>query len=440
MSGKTDVGQGRGVELKKSGGVGSAVALVVASMIGTGVFTSLGFQLEGMSSGWVVLVLWILGAVLAGCGAWVYARLALRFPQSGGEAHYLTELWHPSLGMMAGLVSVVFGFAAPTAVTALAFGGYLHGATGWDRQWAAAGVIGVGALAHSFSAAVSGRVQMVATGVKLFGILVFLGAAWCLPGKGDVDWSADWSGMSQQMFSGVFAVSLLFVFYAYSGWNAAVYGLEEWEEPEKTVPRALKWGTGLVGVLYVGLNAAFLHAAPVASLKGVVEVGYVAALSLWGAEVGRWVSGAFAVSLFASVSAMLWAGPRILASMGRKMSWLQWARGGGGVPHLALFVQVGLALLMVGMTGLRNLMAGTQVGLSVVACLVVAGAWVKSRQDRSEGGKDWVVPSVPVILFLGIQVWAVVMSFRMAPVVSWVGLGVVLGAWLLWFPLRYWRR
>lgn len=416
----------------------AATSLVVASMVGTGVFTSLGFQLVDLTSAPQVLFLWALGGFIALCGALCYAEVAAALPRSGGEYHFLGKLYHPSLGFMAGMLSATAGFAAPTAITALAFGEYLHQTLPLlPVETAAAAVVLAGSAAHAISTRTSARIQVTATLLKLALVALFIGAAWWLPGKGDIRWTLDFPADSKAVVQPAFAVALLFVFYSYTGWNAAVYGLEEWKRPEITIRRALIGGTLIVAVLYVALNASFLHAAPVAELQGKVQVGHVAAVSLFGTDAARGVSALFALGLFASVSALLWAGPRVLGAMGKDLRALRFFAPRREVPHAALIFQAGLALVLIFTSTFRDLITMTQIGLTLCTSLVVGGCFL--LRGRHPGLPRLVkVPLFPLppLIFLAMSGFVIVRSAIADPLPTWTGLAITAGFALIWFPLQ----
>jgi APA family basic amino acid/polyamine antiporter len=418
---------------KRHAGAASATALVVANMIGTGVFISLGYQLVDFHAAPPILLLWIIGGLIALCGAYSYAELAAALPRSGGEYHFLSALYHPSLGFMAGLLSAVVGFAAPTAVTALALGGYLQRSfPGVPADATAVAVILLGAASHALSARTSARVQVASTALKLTLIGAFLVAALILPGHGDIRWRPEIADLGE-IARPAFASALLFVFYAYSGWNAAVYGLEEWHEPQRTVKRALIGGTLLVLVLYVALNAAFLRAAPAGELRGVPEIADVAARSLFGPAAARWTSALLALGLFSSVSALLWAGPRVLGTMGRDVRALRGFAPENGVPLRALGFQTALALAFVCLGRLDTLVTYTQTGLTLCSALAVAGVFVLRR--RGIGRR---LHPLPPLIFLAMTGFVIVQSLvktdSRGPALA--GLATAACCALLWFPLH----
>lgn len=424
---------------KKSSGLGApaATALVVANMIGTGVFVSLGYQLVDFTSAPPVMLLWLVGGVIALCGALCYARLAELLPRSGGEYHFLGAIYHPSLGFMAGMLSAIVGFGVPTAITALAMGGYLSKA--WSTvppRGAAVAVILAGALAHGLSARTSGRVQLFSTMLKLMLIGLFLVSVIVVPGKGDIRWAIHPAEDLAQVMKPAFAIAVFYVFYSYSGWNAAVYGLEEWREPGSTVRRALVGGSLMVTVLYIGLNAAFLVAAPVEDLTGQQEIAHVAASALFGPQIGRVVSGLFAVGLFASVSALLWAGPRVLGAMGRDIRALRFFAAGGEVPLTALLFQTALAIGMVLAGDFGFLIHFTQTGLTLCTFLTVLGLLVLARR----GEKVDVGTQVTALIFVAFTGFVIVRLFFVEPLAATCGIVTALICALLWYPVKFFSK
>ncbi|MBK1880775.1 amino acid permease [Luteolibacter pohnpeiensis] len=414
-------------------GTSAATSLVVANMVGTGVFVSLGFQLLDFHSAPPILLLWVIGGVVALCGALTYAGLVKCMPRSGGEYHFLGTIYHPALGFMAGLMSAIFGFSVPTAITAIAVGGYLHQASAEiPERPAALVVILLSACAHGVSNRTSGRVQLFSTLLKLTLILLFIASAAILPGKGDIRWAFHASDDFAQIAKPAFATAVFYVFYSYSGWNAAVYGLEEWREPSRTVKRALLGGTTLVMMLYLALNISFLVAAPIAGLRGEKEIAHVAAAALFGEQTGRIVSGLFAVGLFASVSALLWAGPRVLAAMGRDVSAMRLFATKGEVPLVPLAFQSVLAIALVLLGDFEFLIKYTQTGLTLCTMLSAFGLILLKLR-----GKD-IPPSTiaPALIFLLFTGFVMVRLFFAEPMPAACGLVTGLGCVLLWFPIK----
>lgn len=416
-----------------------ATALVVASMVGTGVFTSLGFQVGAVPSGPALMLLWLLGGLIALCGALSYAELVAAIPQSGGEYRFLGVLFHPSLGWAAGLLSLVIGFAAPAALAALALGGYAHKvAHGLPQRGVAAGVLVLVAAAHLRSVRISARFQTATTLLKLTLVTGFIVCAFVLPGKGDVRWTPDFATDWKLVMQPAFAVSLLFVFYAYSGWNAAVYIADEVERPQRTVVVALLAGTGLVTALYLLVNAAFLKAAPLGELAGVVEVGHVAAAAVLGERGAVVFSALLSVGLVATVSALVWAGPRVMAAIGRDLP----ALGGlarlnaGGVPARATLLVTGLALGFVAVGDFGEILTYTQSGLTLCSTLTVAGVFRARKLKLAPVGAfrcPWY--PLPPLVFVVLSLVALGWSFAGSPGATAAGFCTCFVAWVLYFPL-----
>lgn len=383
-------------------------ALVVANMVGTGIFTSLGFQLAAIPSRPAILLLWILGGLLALCGALCYAELSAALPRSGGEYHFLGKIYHPALGFMAGIVSMVAGFAAPVAAAAMAFGSYAQGV--WPElspRAASASVVILVTLIHLRSLRTSSIFQVVFTTLKI-GLVLFLTLA--LFGKPAVAF-APGEPWGHYVFTAPFAVSLMFTLYAYSGWNAATYILGEVRTPARTIPLALTAGTLAVTVLYLGLNAAFLHAAPAASMVGQVNVAQVAAEAAFGASGGKLVAGIIALGLISAISAMVWAGPRVAMVLGEDyphgFGWLR-ARTACGIPTRAVLAQSALTLVFLLTSTFDQVVIYTLFALTACSFLTVLGVIVL-RVRQPELPRPFRVPLYPLTpgLFLAISAFAI---------------------------------
>lgn len=416
------------------------VALVVASMVGTGVFLSLGYQVRDIPSGPTLMLVWAIGGLLALCGALCYAELGSAIPRSGGEYHFISTLYHPSLGWTAGILSAIIGFAAPTAVASLLIGRYAHRAV----ESIPAPVISVVALllitgGHLLTLRSSAVLQTVSTLLKLALIVGFIIAAFAMPGSGDVRWSVDPAVDLEIVLRPAFAIALLYVFYAYTGWNAAVYVLDEIVDVKRTLSRALVMGSVLVTVLYLLLNAAFLRAAPVSSLAGVTEVGHVAAVSLFGEGAARWYSGLISLGLLATISALIWAGPRVLHVMGNDFPALRilGRKNRHRIPVIATLFQSSLALVFILIGNIEKLLTFTQFGLTLCSFLTVAGLFIlRYRMPGGHAGFRCPLYPLPAIIFLAMTGFVIVRSFMAEPSPTLAGLATAFVAWLLYFPLK----
>jgi basic amino acid/polyamine antiporter, APA family len=427
-------------------GVVAATAIVIANMVGTGVFTSTGFQAASLHDAGTILVAWLVGGVLALCGAACYAELGAMMPEVGGEYVYLREAYHPIVGVMSGWASLVAGFSAPIAAAALAFGQYagaidpaLAGATA--QKLIAIGLIVAMTALHSFDVVLGGRVQTAFTAGKTLLILVFIGAG-LLVGHGDTAHFASQNGGLSNVFTKDFAVALMYVSFAYSGWNAAAYIAGELERPERTVPRALLAGTGVVMALYLLLNVVFLYALPVETLASgsgggpVVEVGAVAATSMFGSSAGRALSTLIALALVSAVSAMVMAGPRVYAAMAADgaLPRVLTRRNRRGAPLIAVFAQGVIAIAIVMVAKLGQVLRYVGFTLAIFAALTVAAVVVMrwKRPDAARPYRTFGYPLTP-ILFVGLSIWVAYAQIDQHPEESLFVLGTLVAGAVAYF-------
>jgi len=423
---------------KRQLGVLIAAALVIANMIGSGVFTSAGFQAAALHDPTTMLLTWVVGGVLALCGAAAYAELGAMMPHAGGEYVYLREAYHPGVGFMSGWVSLTAGFSAPIAASALLFSAYLGavlpgiGSVAVQKAIAIALILAM-SLLHAFDTRVGGRVQtgLTIAKVALIAVLIVAGLAF-----GTGDWShfatrGDGLAMLGTRSGGsAFATQLMYVSFAYSGWNAAAYIAGEIERPQRTLPRALLLGTGVVMALYILLNVVFLYAAAPEQMAGVKEVGDLAARNLFGASAGRVLSTLISLALVSSVSAMMMAGPRVYAAMAAdhalpKQLAIYSRRG---VPAVAVVTQCALAIVFVLIGSLGQLIEFVGFTLAIFAALTVGAVFVFRARGRTAPYRTLGYPVTP-ILFIALSVWIVYLRVLSAPKQSAaVGALLVVGA------------
>jgi APA family basic amino acid/polyamine antiporter len=391
----------------------TAVLLVVANMVGTGVFTTLGLQAAAVPDGAALLLLWGVGALIALCGALSYAELAAEVPRSGGEYHFLSRIYHPVLGRLAGLVSLTVGFAAPVALAAMALGRYAGTFLPADPLWIALSVVVLVTAVHAVEVELGRLFQVVTTLLKVAVILVFAVAALLhgtVPGSLSPLPSAN---TASWVFSAPFGLSLIYVSYAYAGWNAAAYVVDEVRAPAITVPRALTHGALGVGVVYLLVNLAFLRTVGLDDLAGTVEVGAVSARNVFGERGGQWLSLVLSLLLVSTISAMVLAGPRVLRAMGEDIPAL---RGLGvcnrrGAPTRAILLQQGLAVLFILTDSFEGVLTFAGFTLTLFSCLTVAGVfrlrWREPSLDRPFRIPLYPLPPLLFLLANGLALVAV---------------------------------
>ncbi len=406
-------------------------------MIGVGVFTSVGFQLAALPSAFPILLLWALGGAIALCGALCYAELVAMWPRSGGEYHLLREAYHPALGFLAGWVSLTAGFAAPLAALGIAFGVYAHGlGAPLPPGPLAAGIVLVVAALHLGPLRLVGGFLTAATALKVGLILVFLAGAWWLPGGERIS-LAPRPGDAALLASAPFAISMVYVLFSYSGWNGAAYVASELRDPQRLVPRALLWGTGIVTVLYVALNAVFLWRAPWERMSGQVEAALIAGEAAFGPR-GGWALGAMiAIGLLSTIASYTWAGSRVTDCMGQDYPRLGALarRNRWGAPHIALGLQTALALGLLA-SGKFDAVVNYLMALLQLSSLLVAAAVMVQRRRAPDALRPFRVPLYPLppLVFIGATLWVLAFQVRERPIESAAGAltllaGLALYAW-----------
>ncbi len=407
----------------------TATSIVVADMVGVGVFTSLGFQVKDITSGFSLLALWIVGGVVAMCGAICYAELALMFPRSSGEYNFLRRIYHPAFGFMAGFLSATVGFAAPTALAAMAFGSYFKSIIpGIPPLLPGLAVVWIISLVHLRGMQYGSAFQNLWTALKLLLIVGFLGAGFLFGNPQPISFAPSASDLNF-MTSVPFAISLVFVMYSYSGWNAATYIIGEIQEPNRSLPRALLLGTLIVIGLYVGLNAVFLMVTPINELAGQLDVAMIAGTYLFGEVGGRIVGMLICLGLVSSISAMMWIGPRVTMTMGEDMPLLRAfsRRSEKGVPANAIIFQLIISTLLLATQSYAAVLEFVQFSLTFCSFFTVLGV-IKMRithPNMPRPYRAWGYPVTPVV-FLTVMLWMMYYLVLNQPVQSLAGFAVML--------------
>jgi APA family basic amino acid/polyamine antiporter len=424
------------VHSRHSIGFFTACGIVIANIIGTGVFTSLGFQLPEIHSGFALLMLWIVGGIVALCGALSYGELSAALPRSGGEYHFLSAIYHPALGFMAGFVSATVGFAAPIALAAMAFGKYFQGVFGFGSPTALSFVlVWITALVHMSGLKFGSAFQNLSTLLKVLLIVVLIGAGMAVHPKQPITFWPQ-SGDVMAIFSSAFAVALVFVMYSYSGWNAAVYITGEIEQPQKNVPRSLLCGTLVVLLIYTGLNAVFLATTPAQEMTGQIEVALISGKRIFGEEGGRIVGGIICIGLISAISSMTWIGPRVTMSMGEDHWLLRFLgqKNRQGIPVYSILLQLLIVNVLL-LTGSFELVV-VYIGFSLLLCslLTVLGVIVlrQTRPELPRPYRVWAYP-LPPLIFTAITLWMMIYLLKSRPVESLSGLATMLVGFMLYF-------
>ncbi|HEY9811401.1 MAG TPA: amino acid permease [Halomicronema sp.] len=417
----------------------TAISIVVANMIGIGVFTSLGYQAIGIKSGFALLLLWIVGGILALCGALSYGELASAMPRSGGEYHYLSKIYHPAVGFVSGWISVTVGFAAPIAATAMALGSYIQKVFPFVNSTLVALIVAIGvALIHSKNVKVGSRFQDGATLFKVLLIVAFILCGFLLGKPQGMNFSPQPEDVITILGSS-FSTSLIFVMYAYSGWNASIYLASEVKEPEKTIPRSLLVGTLIVLVFYLLINFVFLYATPFAEIEALKDKEQVAALAaqyIFGDVGGNIISLLIAFGLVSSISSMTWAGPRVTQVIGEDIPLFRGLakKNKEGVPFYALLLQLSIVVVLIITSSFEAVVTYLGFTLTLSSFLTVLGVFVHRFRfpEVKRPYKTWGYPLTPLV-FLAITLWMLLFTFQGKPLESLTGLATIFVGLVVYF-------
>lgn len=398
-------------------GLTTLTCVVIASMIGAGVFTTSGFALADLGSPVRVLIAWAIGGVIAICGAIAYGELARRLPGSGGEYHYLSKQLHPFVGFLAGWVSLTAGFSGAIAMAAMTFEAYVvpifetyvfadHVRPGWLKENSVAVVailtFGVG---HAFLIKPFASVQNAIVGIKLFALAVFLVVAatkvpthaWHLWDSPE-DLAPFWSTSSIVALAG----SIMWISLSYAGFNAAVYIASEVRNPETNVPRSLWLGTGLVTVLYVLLNLVFVCSNPPQDVAGQKEIAAISAKSLGGDSLELLIRVAIGLGTLSSVAGMIMTGPRVFSRMADDGMFPSWFRTGRNSVHRTVLLQSAIATTLVLSSSLRQLLSYLSTTLAISSAVTVLTLLLPKGKTHpsAESGNAHAANRLPMLICL----------------------------------------
>jgi len=414
----------------------TASSFVVASMIGTGVFTSLGFQLNDIQSVFPLIMLWIVGGVIALCGALSYSELGAALPRSGGEYHLMSHIIHPAVGFAGGLVSATVGFSAPAVLAAMALGKYSTAVfEGLDPFWVAFSILIIFHILHSQSLKIGTLFQGISTAVKVGLILIFILAGMMVSEPQSISVIPKAGDLNVMLSSG-FAVSLVWVSYAYTGWNSTIYFAGEVKDPKTDLPQSLLLGTGFVMVLYVLLNAVFLYTAPIAEMQGQVEVGYISGVYVFG-ETGAVIIGlGISILLLSTVSSYVFIGPRITQTMGEDHHYIGFLSKTNheGIPQNSFILQLVICLTFLFTSSFEQVLMYTGIALILTNSTTVAAVLIlrKKEPELVRPYKVWGYPFTPLIFIL-VNVWILFYTFKEQPFESVIGALIFVGSIMIYY-------
>lgn len=401
-------------------------------MIGTGVFTSVGFQLSAVQNTWTIILLWLAGGILSLFGAFAYAELGTHFKESGGDYIYLSRIFHPVLGYLSAWTVLTAGFSAPVALAAIAFTKYMAPFGIANNLWIAIGIIILVGLMHSFTIKHSSRFQNVTTVIKVLFIICLIVLGFVFPGNANNALLFDDTWKNEISTTG-FAVSMIYVSFAYVGWNAAAYVSDEIDNPQKNLPRALIGSTLFVAVAYILFQYILLKNATVPELAGKEEVTFISFTNLLGSTGGKWVSIFIAIQLIATISSYLWVGPRVTWAMAKEYKlWKPLAkRNKQDIPVAAVWLYVIISILLTLTGSFEKVLLYAGFVLQLMGSLTVATSiFLKSNQPGT-----FKSPFKPVlqIIFLLFNLGVLIFTLIDRPTESLIGIGILLIGLVVYF-------
>ena len=434
-----------------------ATNMVIANMIGTGIFTAIGYQVmtDAIPDPFTILIIWVVGGLFSLCGAFAYSEVASCVNRSGGEYSFLSELYHPLLGFLSGWISIIVGFSASIAALALVIGEYFLPLIGLSKTYAislfsieipiqkivALSSIMLIALVHIRGVKFGGVFQNYITAFKLLIIGLIIVVPFIYFGYEPSNVSFSPTGeTSNTILSSAFAGSLVWVMFSYSGWNASTYILGNLENPKKTLPFSLIFGTLAVTVIYLLLNFTFMYVASFQELEGQIDVGNVVMQKVLGNKASLIVSGVFSFALLSGLSAMMIAGPRVAEEIGKDFTLFKvlGKQNSKGNPVQAIIFLTAISALLVIFSSFKEIVEYIGITLTVFAMLTVFGVFIirKKRIPNVLGIKCLGYPFSP-LMFIALSSWMLYYFISQDPIkIVWCLITVVPGVFIYFLSKR----
>jgi APA family basic amino acid/polyamine antiporter len=437
--------------LERKFGLYTAISIVIANMIGTGIFTSLGFQVLELQTGFALLFLWLLGGISSLIGAMAYAELGTAMPRSGGEYHFLSRIYHPALGFISGWISFIVGFAAPAAASATALSAYLMAAIGMSPgegllnagQVTSIAVVLLLSLLHASSKRAGASFQNIMTSLKILALILLIVVGLVSNADQSLDFIPH-PGALKEIISPAFAIAIFFVSFAYSGWNAAAYIIGEMDRPGRNIPLSLILGTLMVTILYIGITYVFLKVIPLGTMAGKIEIGFLFGQEVLGVKAGRVMGLLFSLLLFSTTSSLVIIGPRVTQVMGEDYPGIRWFSHTSrhDTPARAIYIQAAIAIVYLITSTFEQMITYIGFTLNLMTLLTVLGMMLYRKNHPSGTVTAYRVKPYPLlpIIFLLINTWILIYGLLYRPMESFAGIITASLGLLAWFWLRHKTR
>ena len=398
-------------------------------MIGTGVFTSLGYQLVDIQSIFPLLMLWVVGGIVALCGALTYSELGSALPRSGGEYHLLNRILNPSVGFAAGIVSATVGFTAPSVLAAMALGSYIKAVFPFfDQTIIASLVIVFFHVLHMRSIRWGTIFQSGSTAIKVGLLFIFIVFGFLTTNTQSISILPK-SGDGTILLSSSFAVSLVWVSYAYTGWNSVIYIAGEIKDPKDNISRTMVIATSFVMFMYVLLNYIFLNTASVEDMSGQVDIGYISGIAIFGSAGAKIIGLGISILLLSTVSSYVYIGPRIMQIMGEDHKFISFLNvtNKNNIPINSFFLQLAISFLFIITSSFEQVLMYAGITLIITTTLTVISLFILRYKEPylDRPYKVWGYPFTPLI-YLIVNVWILFYSFQHSQFESIIGIGIII--------------
>ena len=407
----------------------TASSFIVASMIGTGVFTSLGFQLVDIQSIFPLLMLWVVGGIVALCGALTYGELGSALPRSGGEYHLLRRILHPSIGFAAGIVSATVGFTAPSILAAIALGSYTKAVFPiFNQTIVACLVIVFFHVIHMKSIRWGTIFQDGSTAIKVGLLFIFIIFGFLTTNTQSISILPK-PGDGAILISSSFAVSLVWVSYAYTGWNSVIYIAGEIQDSQKNISRTMLVATCFVMFMYVLLNYIFLNTAPLTDMVGKVDIGYISGVAIFGSAGAKVIALGISLLLLSTVSSYVYIGPRIMQIMGEDHKIISFLKvtNKNNIPINAFWLQLFISFVFIITSSFEQVLMYAGITLILTTTLTVISLFILRYKEPllHRPYRVWGYPFTPLI-YLIVNVWILFYSFQESQFESIIGIGILI--------------
>jgi len=393
--------------LKREVGLVPAIMLVVGNTIGTGIFTTSGFIIKELKDPGALLFVWVIGGLIALFGAFSYAELGKMFPRAGGEYTFLKESFGEVFGFLAGWISLIVGFSAPIAATAIAFSKYFLELFHFQSPEVISKLLAISLIlfisfVHVQRIKIGINFQTGLTTFKILFIFAFIILGFLYANKGLNSFEMEMLIPDKETILKLsFPVSLIYVMYSYSGWNAAIYIGEEIKNPRRNIPLALLLGVLVVVFLYIGLNLFYVKALSIEEMSGVLEIGAKTSEKIFAENLSFLFTAGITLGLLSVLSAMIIAGPRVYYAMARDgvfFSIFSKVYPEKKTPVFSIFLQALIAIFMVLTSTFEALLLYIGFTLSLSASLTVAGL-MKLKKKFVFSAFAFILTNLWIIIF-----------------------------------------